>query len=170
MESIGAEKMFNTTTVVKRNLYHTSFYGDSDSKTFTVVENVYGPEKKVSKLYFGIALRQNTRNLEKMVSACKVSMFHVAKIVQKMKTLGVSFKRTNWKELGYIKIKVDCILMFEQLFFLFTMICVRRKILRNVCIVVPRMQVLIPSMIWNHVPKASHIGYRVWGFMMAFSF
>jgi len=78
MESIGAEKMFNTTTVVKRNLYHTSFYGDSDSKTFTVVENVYGPEKKVSKLYFGIALRQNTRNLEKMVSACKVSMFHVA--------------------------------------------------------------------------------------------
>ena len=28
--------------------------------------------------YFGIALRQNVRDIDKMISACKASMFHVA--------------------------------------------------------------------------------------------
>ena len=48
MEKAGTQKIFGR-SVDKHQLYYTQFFGDGDSKAFTSVENVYGPEKKVIK-------------------------------------------------------------------------------------------------------------------------
>ena len=56
MEKVGAETIFKQ-SVTKRILYYTSFCDDcytpssiGNSKTFTAVENAYGPEK-LAKIY-----------------------------------------------------------------------------------------------------------------------
>ena len=106
MEKIGAINIFKR-SVEKHGLYYTLFYGDGDSKCYTAVKNIYGPNKPVTKYecighfqkrvgnrlrklmkekklggakrltntkidilqnYFGIALRNNTGELEKMTN------------------------------------------------------------------------------------------------------
>ena len=48
MEKIGTQKIVGS-SVEKLGLYFTSFYGDGDSKAFSSVENIYGPEKLLVK-------------------------------------------------------------------------------------------------------------------------
>ncbi|XP_066932065.1 uncharacterized protein [Clytia hemisphaerica] len=48
MEKEGAINIYNNSTK-KHGLYYTSFFGDGDSKSFTAVQNTYGPRKPVKK-------------------------------------------------------------------------------------------------------------------------
>ena len=48
MEKVDATKIFER-SVQRYGLYYTTFYGDGDSKRFSAVQKIYGPEKSINK-------------------------------------------------------------------------------------------------------------------------
>ena len=43
MEKVGALKLYANS--LQKGLYYTSFYGDGDSKSYSLVKDYYGPNK-----------------------------------------------------------------------------------------------------------------------------
>ena len=63
MEKAGTVKIFSSSKT-KHKLCYTSFYGDGDSKSFSAVKDVYGPNKPVTK-----RVGSRLRNLKKIQKA-----------------------------------------------------------------------------------------------------
>ncbi|GFV54003.1 uncharacterized protein TNCV_4883291 [Trichonephila clavipes] len=84
MEVVGAYRIFERSNV--RNVQYNEYYGDGDSKGYESVKNVYGINT-VTKLecighvqkrnYYGIAIRNNVGNLQKMMSSVIAAFFTV---------------------------------------------------------------------------------------------
>ncbi|GFT36178.1 uncharacterized protein TNCV_4778151 [Trichonephila clavipes] len=83
MEVVGAYRIFERSNV--RNVQYNEYYGDGDSKGCESVKNFYGINT-VTKLecighvqkrnYYGIAIRSNVGNLQKMMSSVIAAFFH----------------------------------------------------------------------------------------------
>ncbi|GFX00258.1 uncharacterized protein LOC101238613 [Trichonephila clavipes] len=84
MEVVGAYRIFERSNV--RNVQYNEYYGDGDSKGYESVKNFYGINT-VTKLecighvqkrnYYGIAIRNNVGNLQKMMSSVIAAFFTV---------------------------------------------------------------------------------------------
>ncbi|GFW44896.1 uncharacterized protein LOC101238613 [Trichonephila clavipes] len=83
MEVVGAYRIFERSSV--RDVQYNEYYGDGDSKGYESVKNFYGINT-VTKLecighvqkrkYYGIAIRSNVGNLQKMMSSVIAAFFH----------------------------------------------------------------------------------------------
>ncbi|GFT33741.1 uncharacterized protein LOC101238613 [Trichonephila clavipes] len=83
MEVVGAYRIFERSNV--RDVQYNEYYGDGDSKGYESVKNFYGINT-VTKLecighvqkrnYYGIAIRSNVGNLQKMMSSVIAAFFH----------------------------------------------------------------------------------------------
>ncbi|GFU41482.1 uncharacterized protein LOC101238613 [Trichonephila clavipes] len=84
MEVVGAYRIFERSNV--RNVQYNEYYGDGDSKGYESVKNFYGINT-VTKLecighvqkrnYYGIAIRKQCSNLQKMMSSVIAAFFTV---------------------------------------------------------------------------------------------
>ena len=79
--------------------------------------------------YFDIALCQNVGDIDKMISACKASVFHVAQLSKN----SYQYQHDMLIEPVLVKIKMLLHWMYVQPFFLCTTIYLNERIYQNVC-------------------------------------
>lgn len=115
--------------------------------------------------YFGIALRQNTGDINKMVSACKASMFHVAGYhdnCPKHETTWCQFQKdqlngTNlYKNKGGLPLDVRAAILP-----VYNDLCKKENLAKCLHGRTQNSNESFNGMVWNRIPKANHVGIDV---------
>lgn len=206
MEKEGTLKIYND-SVDKHGLYYTSFYGDGDSKSFTAVQNVYGPSKPVVKCecighyqkrvgtrlrklkkdnkslggagrltdakidvlqnYFGIALRKNVNDLDKMVQGTKASMYHVAGYHDSCPNGEDSWCQFKLDQLNGTKLykkKGFPLDVRQAILPIYNDLCKRENLSKCLHGRTQNANESFNGMVWNRVPKANHVGLGLLSF------
>ena len=112
--------------------------------------------------YFGIALRQNGGNLEKMIIACKASMYHVAGYHDNCQKNSDSWCQFQLDKLNGTSLHNEkyCLPLDvrQAILPIYIDLCKRENLAKCLHGRTQNANESFNGMIWNRIPKANHVG------------